>query len=295
MELRVLRYFLTLAREENISKAAEALYITQPTLSRQLAELEQELGTLLFERGKRKITLTEDGLLFRRRAQEIVDMEDKVEREFRNRNDNLGGVISIGAAETKAAALLPQIITNFRHRYPDVTFDITSDIASIVKEGIDRGILDIGLMVEPGDIDKYDFLRLGVSDRCGILMSTRSPLASKDYITIDDLADLPVLISKRPTVRSFYRNALGEKFDALNVMSTFNLINNAAHFARQNLGYVFTIEGTVTAKNEDEICFKPFYPEISQESYLVWKKYQPLSKTVKKFIEEITMLFGHNE
>ena len=280
MELRVLRYFLTLARENNISRAAEALFITQPTLSRQLAELEEELGVKLFERGKRKITLTEDGMLLRRRAEEMIELEDKVEREFRQRNDNLSGVISIGAAETKAVEILPKLITSFREKYPAVTFDIQSDIATSVKEGIDRGVLDIGL---------------GIDDRCGILMSTQSPLAQKEYVTVNDLVGLPVIANKRASVQSFYRSALGETYDKLNVIATHNLVNNAAHFARQNLGYVFTVEGTVNGNNNYGTCFRPFYPEIRQSTFIVWKKYQPLTRAVKKFTEEIAMLFGHDD
>lgn len=214
--------FLTLARENNISRAAEALFITQPTLSRQLAELEEELGVKLFERGKRKITLTEDGMLLRRRAEEMIELEDKVEREFRQRNDNLSGVISIGAAETKAVEILPKLITSFREKYPAVTFDIQSDIATSVKEGIDRGVLDIGLVIEPGDIDKYNFIPLGIDDRCGILMSTQSPLAQKEYVTVNDLVGLPVIANKRASVQSFYRSALGETYDKLNVIATHN-------------------------------------------------------------------------
>lgn len=293
MELRVLRYFLTLAREENISRAANALFITQPTLSRQLAELERELGVKLFERGKKKITLTEEGLLLRRRAEEMIDLENKVEREFRKRDENLSGIISIGAAEAKAAEILPELITSFRKKYPAVTFDIHSDIASRVKEGLDRGLLDIGLVIEPGDIDKYNFVKLDIDDRCGILMSNQSPLAQKEYVTVEDLMGLPVIANKRASVQSFYRKALGENYDKLNVIATFNLINNAAHFARRNLGYVFTIESTMTETSNYGTCFRPFRPELKQSSYIIWKKYQPLNRVVKKFTEEIIALLEH--
>lgn len=294
MEIRVLRYFLTLAREGNISKAAEALFITQPTLSRQLADLEAELGVCLFERGKRKITLTEEGMLLRRRAEEMIDLEDKIEKEFQQQDDHLSGVISIGAAEARSAEILPRLITSFQKKYPEVTFDIQSDIADRVKEGLDRGLLDIGLLVEPGDIDKYNFVRLGIDDRCGILMSDRSLLAKKDFITIDDLMGLPIVANKRPSVQSFYRQALGGKYDRLNVIATFDLINNAAHFARQNVGYVFTIESTMSETSHYGTCFRPFFPTIQLSSFIIWKKYQPLNRAVKKFTEDIIMLFGHN-
>lgn len=294
MELRVLRYFLALAREENISKAAESLYITQPTLSRQLAELEEELGATLFIRGKRKITLTEEGMLLRRRAEEMVELEIKTENEFRQRNENLSGTVSIGAAETRAAEIFPRAIESFRKKYPDVTFDIHSDIADHVKERLDRGVLDIGLLVEPGEIGKYEFMRLGIEDRCGILMSAKSPLAEKEYVTVEDLQGLPVVANKRASVRDFYRRALGEGFDRLNVIATFNLINNAALFALQDRGYVFTIEGTLANYKNDELAFRPFYPEISQPTFIIWKRYQPMSRPVSRFLEEIRMLIGHD-
>lgn len=294
MELRVLRYFLALAREENISKAAESLYITQPTLSRQLAELEEELGATLFIRGKRKITLTEEGMLLRRRAEEMVELEIKTENEFRQRNENLSGTVSVGAAETRAAEIFPRAIESFRKKYPDVTFDIHSDIADHVKERLDRGVLDIGLLVEPGEIGKYEFMRLGIEDRCGILMSAKSPLAEKEYVTVEDLQGLPVVANKRASVRDFYRRALGEGFDRLNVIATFNLINNAALFALQDRGYVFTIEGTLANYKNDELAFRPFYPEISQPTFIIWKRYQPMSRPVSRFLEEIRMLIGHD-
>ncbi|MDO4541361.1 MAG: LysR family transcriptional regulator [Bacillota bacterium] len=293
MELRTLRYFLTLAREENISRAAEALYITQPTLSRQLGDLEKELGVRLFERGKRKITLTPEGMLLRRRAEEMIELENKVEAEFRCHNEEISGVVSIGAAETAAAEILPKAITSFREKYPGVTFDIHSDIATHVKERLDRGVLDLGLLVEPGDIDKYDFLRLGINDRCGILMNVHSPLAQREYVEIEDLLGLPVICNKRAEVQSFYRIALGDTYDRLNKIATFNLINNAALFAKHDLGYVFTIEGVVSHFKADEVCFRPFKPEISQSTFIIWKKYQPQSPVVSKFIDEVAMLLGH--
>ena len=295
MELRVLRYFLTLAREENISKAAEALYITQPTLSRQLAELEKELGAQLFIRGKRGITLTEEGMLLRRRAEEMAELEDKVQREFRERGEILSGNIAIGAAETNAAAILPDAIAKFRNKYPGVTFDMQTDTAEHVKERIDRGLLDIGLLVEPGDIEKYEFMRLGIGDRCGVLMNADSPLAQNEYVTADDLAGLPVVANRRAEVQSFYRNALGEAYNKLNVVATFNLINNAALFALKNLGYVITLEGTVRHYENPRLCFRPFRPEIQQSTFIIWKKYQPTTRAVRKFIEEISMLLPHDE
>lgn len=295
MELRVLRYFLTLAREENISRAAEALYITQPTLSRQLAELEEELGVKLFERGKRRITLTEDGLLLRRRAEEMAELEEKMECEFRSRGENLAGVVSIGAAEVRASGLLASAIDGFRKKYPEVAFELYSETADRTKERLDRGVLDLGLLVEPGDIEKYDFLRLGITDRCGVMMRADSPLARREYVTLDDIRDVPVVVNLRAEVRRFYRQALGDGYEKLNVLASVDLNGNAAYFVKQGLAYGVTLEGAMAQYGEEKLCFRPFYPEIRQETYLVWKKYQPASRAVKAFIEHVTMLLPYKE
>lgn len=295
MELRVLRYFLTLAREENISRAAEALYITQPTLSRQLAELEEELGVKLFERGKRKITLTEDGMLLRRRAEEMAELEEKVEREFRSRGENLAGCISIGAAEVGASALLAVAVDRFRKKYPEVTFEVYSETADRTKERLDRGVLDLGLLVEPGDIEKYDFLRLGIADRCGVMMRADSPLARKEYVTLEDIGRTPVVVNLRAEVRRFYRHALGEAYEKLNVLASVDLNGNAAYFVAQGLACGITLEGAMAQYGDGKLCFRPFYPEISQQTFLVWKKYQPMSRAQHAFIDEVSMLLAHNE
>ena len=294
MELRVLRYFLTLAREESISRAAEALYITQPTLSRQLAELEEELGVRLFERGKRKIELTEEGVLLRRRAEEMTELADKTERELRERTERLAGVVSVGAAETVAAELLVRAVDSFRKKYPEVTFELDAGIADRIKERIDAGLLDLGLLIEPGDIAKYDFLRLGIDDRCGILMNAAAPLAQREFVTAEDLVGLSVVGPAREGIRQFYRNGLGEAFDRLNFIASFDLVNNAAWFARLNVGYVFTIEGTLRHFGSSELCFRPFCPELRQSTFLVWKKYQPVSRAVRAFIDEVAMLARHD-
>lgn len=287
MELRKLRYFMAVADEENISRAAQSLYITQPTLSRQLIELEEELGVKLFERGKRKITLTEEGLLLRRRAEEMIALEDKLLDEFGRQTSELSGVISVGAAEATSAEILPQAITSFRAKYPAVTFELYSDIATHVKEKLDRGLLDLGLLIQPGDIERYDFIKLDIFDRCGVLMNSSVPLANKESITISDIKGLPVLASGRSEVRELYRNTLGKEYDELNVIATFNLINNAALFALQNKAYVLTIDGAVKNYANAHLKFVPFTPEIKQNSYIVWKKYQPQSRAVTAFIEHI--------
>lgn len=295
MEFRLLRYFLAVVREGNISKAAEALFLTQPTLSRQLSDLEHELGAPLFVRGKKQITLTEAGLLLKRRAEEILELQEKAESEIRQRDDHLTGRLSVGAAEADCAVILPRLITKFKKKYPEVEFDLYSDTASVVKEKIDRGLLDAGLVIEPGSIDKYHFLPLGIKETCGILMNTASPLAAKDTVTVRDLIGLPVLISQREEVKNLYRNRLGEDFDKLDIIATHNLIGNAARFAEENCGYIFTVRGCVRNLTPETFCFRPFSPSVTQDSFLIWKKEQPVGRCLKKLIEEVSMLLKHTK
>ncbi|WP_347564850.1 LysR family transcriptional regulator [Clostridium intestinale] len=180
MEIRVLKYFLTVTRVENITKAAELLHITQPTLSRQLMQLEEELRAQLFLRGKNKITLTEEGMLLKRRVEEIIDLADKTEREFSEQDDLIGGEVFIGAAEINSMHVLADVIQGFREKYPRVKYNLHSGNADDVKEKIDKGLIDIGLLLEPVNIEKYDFIRLPQKETWGLLMSKDSPLAQKN-------------------------------------------------------------------------------------------------------------------
>lgn len=291
MEFRLLRYFLAVAREGTVSKAAETLFLTQPTLSRQLSDLEYELGTQLFIRGKKHIELTEAGMILRQRAEEILELQEKTVGEIQNRGKNLRGTVSVGAAETSAAEILPSLILNFQKKYPEVRFEIQSGVASFVKDKVDQGLLDLGLVLEPGNIDNYRFLRLGIEDRCGILMNVRSPLAKKQTVTVSDLIGRPVIANVRKEIQDFYRQRLGEDFDKLNIIAVFNLINNAAFFAERDDVYIFTIEGCVKNFDKTVFCFRPFEPEIRQESFLIWKKQEPRNRCLIRFLEEIKNTF----
>ena len=203
MEIRVLKYFLAVAREENITKAAEVLHITQPTLSRQLMQLEDELGAQLYIRGKNKITLTEEGMLLRRRAEEIVDLADKTEREFLQREDLIAGEIYIGAGETYAMRQVAKMMKEFSIQYPQVQYHLFSGQADDIKERIDKGLIDFGLLTEPVDIEKYDFARLNYKDRWGIIVPNDSVLASKEHVTPQDLINQPLLIPQRSIAVSY--------------------------------------------------------------------------------------------
>lgn len=283
MELRVLRYYLTVAREENITRAAEILHITQPTLSRQMAELEEELNTRLFERTNRKVSLTEAGMLLRRRAEEIVSLADKTEQEFQNADEELMGLISIGSGVTAAVAdALPELLQAYTERYPKVRFELRTGMAAIIKDQLDKGLLDVGILMEPIEIEKYDFLRLPQKDTWGILMPADDPLAQKAVITPADLSFLPLIVSWRIGEREA-KAWFGGNTDHLNVFCTYDMIDNAALLVERRLGYAFVIEGA--AKRFPNLIFRPLSPEVSNTSVLVWKKHQPTNPAVRKFIE----------
>lgn len=180
MELRVLKYFLTVAREESITKAAEVLYITQPTLSRQIAELEEEIGTVLFVRSNRNVTLTDAGRLFRRRVEEMLELEEKIKDEFSGKEESLSGTVSIGMAEATSANIVADVIEKFRAKFPLVKFDLYTAMADKVLEGINSGTLDIGFLLEPVNVDKYDFISLPAIESLGVLMRADDPLAKKE-------------------------------------------------------------------------------------------------------------------
>lgn len=291
MEIRVLRYFLTVTREQNITKAAEVLHITQPTLSRQLTELEEYLGVKLFVRGHRKITLTEAGILLRRRAEEIVELADKTEREFGEEGEDVSGLVSIGSAESMAARILPELLESFSQKYPQVQYELYSGNADLIKERIDKGLIDIGLLLEPVDIEKYDFIRLKQKERWGIIMRADSPLAAKDAVEASDLKHLPLSNVKRTVLQNELSSWFGEDYKNLNTFSTHNMSALAALLAERGLVYALAIEGSVSIYQTPNICFRPLYPELTATSVFVWKKYQPFNLATTKFIKMIKDTF----
>ena len=283
MELRVLRYYLTVAREENITRAADMLHITQPTLSRQMAELEEELNTRLFERTNRKIVLTESGMLLRRRAEELISLADKVQQEFQSGGDELTGLISIGSGVTAAvSACLPRLLQDYAQKYPQVRFELHTGTAAGIKDLLDKGLLDIGILMEPIEVEKYDFVRLPVKEVWGILMPADDPLAQKTAIAPGDLQDLPLIVSWRIREREA-KAWFGGDTEHLNVFCTYDLIDNAATLVERRLGYAFVIQGAL--KPAPGLTFRPLSPEVSNTSVLVWKRYQPSHPAVQKFIE----------
>lgn len=287
MEIRILRYFLTVVREENISRAAEILYITQPTLSRQLQELEKELDTKLFIRGKSKITLTDSGVLLRRRAEELVELADKMEREFLSKEENISGTISIGCGECMAVKTLSEQIDLFIKEYPEVKFDLYTGSADHIKEQIDRGIMDIGLLMEPIEIDKYEYIRLQQTEHWGVLLNSDNPLCEKTLLTVADIKEIPLIIPRRIGAQGVLRNWFGDYFDKLNIISTCNLVGNSIRMILKGTGSIVTIDGAVDLYENKQLCFRPLSPELINTSVIAWKKYQPFGQAATKFINHL--------
>lgn len=246
MEIRVLRYFLTVVREESITKASEVLHITQPTLSRQLSQMEEEIGVKLFHRGTRKISLTNEGILLRRRAEEILQLVDKTEKELAEQEEQVEGKISIGCGEIASVQLLSDLFRSFREKYPRVTFDLFTATADMVKEQMDKGLLDIGLLLEPVDIEKYDYIRLDIKENWVVLMRPDDPLAEKKSVTASDLASLPLILPRRISVKNELANWFGHYYDNLNVVFTSNLNTNGAIMVSNGLAYSIAIEGAIS-------------------------------------------------
>lgn len=284
MELRVLNYFLTVAREENITRAAQLLHLTQPTLSRQLIQLEEELGVQLFHRGKHSVSLTEEGMLLRRRAQELVSLSEKTKLELRHKAEMPAGEISIGCGETKSMSLLSVKMVSFRQKYPLVQFSIYSAIADDIKDRIEKGLLDMGLLVEPVDISKYEFIRLPVRERWGVLVREDSPLAEKDCVTPEDLREVPLLMVQREQVKNELANWFGETYDQLEIAAYYNLIVNAAFMAERGLGVAVCFDLGAVFEN---LRFIPLSPRMETGSVLVWKKNQTLSSAQMRFIQHV--------
>lgn len=283
MELRVLQYFLAAAREENITKAAAFLHITQPTLSRQLMQMEEELGVKLFRRGKHNILLTEEGMLLRRRAQEIVDLAEKTAKELKHGEEMVSGEISIGCGETQNMKPLSEMIASFRQKYPDVSFNIYTAIADDVKERLENGLLDMGLLLEPVEIGRYHYVRMPLREKWQVLMRRDKELAEKQKITPDDLAGVPLIIARRQSVRNVLENWFGYDKEKLHIVSTCNLSHyNQSVMVESGIGVAVVME---FACNQDTLCLRPLDPEIESGCVLVWKKNLTFSLAMQRFIE----------
>ena len=284
MELRVLKYFLMAAREENITRAAELLHVTQPTLSRQLIQLEEELGVKLFHRNKYRITLTEEGLLLKQRAQEIVALSDKAKQELTKSEGTLSGEIAIGCAEARSFSVLAEQIVAFRKLYPRVRFRIYSATADDVKDRMENGLLDMGLLMEPVDIGRYAFIRMPVRERYGVLVRRDSPLAEKESVRPEDLVGMPLLFGSREGVREEIAGWFGEQFDRMEVAVRYNLIRNGADLVEHGAGVALTIDQANIGEN---LRFIPLSPVLELGSVLAWKNLRTFPPAVRGFIDHL--------
>lgn len=284
MDIRVLQYFLAVAREESITKAADALRMTQPPLSRQLKDLEEELGKQLLIRGSKKVTLTEDGMLLRKRAEELVDLMEKTKSELTSSNENINGEVYIGCGETEGISFFAQAAENLWKKHPLIHYHIYSGDAERVMERLDKGLIDFGLLVGSADITKYDYLKLPVKDTWGVLMRADSPLAEKEVILAEDLWDKPLIISHQTSINSEMFSWLKADNSKLNIVATYDLIYNAAQFVKQGFGYVIALDKLINTTGNCNLCFKPLYPTLQAELYIVWKKYQVLSRASNAFL-----------
>ena len=287
MELRTLRYFLAVAREENMSEAANVLHVTQPTLSRQIADLERELGVELFERTNRSFVLTGDGMRLRQRAEEILSLVDQTEMEMTNHELGIMGNIRIGAGETMSMRMVLDVFAGLRRDYPDVTIELYTGNADAVEERLERGLLDFALLLEPVNLEKYEWLRMSHADRVGVCVAADGPWGALDAVTPVELAHMPLLLSSRTankTVDLAAWSAGAIDYEALEVVGRFDLIGNASHLVRSGVACAMGIGHLLQLGEGSGLRFLPLDPPLEIASYLVWKKYRLRSRACDEFL-----------
>lgn len=284
MELRVLQYFLAIAREESISGAAEFLHISQPTLSRQIKDLEEELGTILFERGSRRITLTEDGLLLRKRAEEIIDLVHKTETDITSGKIMLNGDIYIGCGETEGMSYIANAIKAVQDIHPNVCFHLHSGNAQDIMERLEKGLIDFGVVIGINHTSSYQHLRLPCQDICGVLMKKDHPLAKKDVISENDLCDLPLIVSSQD-LKNGLLPAFINDHKKYHITATYNLIFNASLMVKNGIGVAIGLDRLISTDASSELCFRPLSPAVKADILFIWKKYQHFNPSAQYFLE----------
>ena len=291
MEIRTLRYFLAVAREENMTRAAETLHVTQPTLSKALKALEDELGKKLFTRHSFSIKLTDEGILLRNRAEDLVSMADRIEREFITLDDITGGDLYFGLAESYQIRYLAREIHTFKQTFPNLRYHITSGDTEQVIEKLDKGLLDFIVLAESPDADKYESLIFPESEIWGLVMPEDDPLAKKKVIRVDDLIGLPLFCSEQSWKNDIPRWA-GTKMDQLHLEGSFRLAYNGSMFTKEHLGYLLTFDKLVDTSSGSGLVFRPLTPRLETSLYLVWKKYQTFSPIAERFLAQLGTSFS---
>ena len=287
MDIRVLEYFLAVAREESITKAAKVLSMTQPPLSRQLKELEDELGKQLFIRGNKKVTLTEEGVLLRKRAEELIELMEKTKEEIRSSEERIHGTVLIGAGESDAVSFLARTARRLQMSHPDISYHLYSGDATSITEKLDHGLIDFGLLVEPVDISKYEYLRLPVKDTWGVLMRHDSPLAVKDHILAEDLWEKPLLVSHQIYDSSELSSWFQRDIRKLHITAAYELVYNATHFVKSGCGYALSLDKLINTTGESELTFRPLYPALDAGLCFVWKKHQIFSRASRLYLDTL--------
>lgn len=285
MEFRELKYFLAVAREENITRAAESLHIAQPSLSKQLMELERKLGKQLIIRGKRKIALTEEGVILRKRAEEIIELMEKTEQEISNDLEDIVGDIYIGGSVSDK---ILSVASAMRKKYDGVKFHFYCGDAVDVSERLDHGSLDMAVMLEPVDNVKYDFMSLSESPQWGILMKKEDQLANNKFITKEDIKNIPLIMHQRIGLQNEIAHWADTDLECLNIVATYNVVHGSPiPFVRQELGYFLTTRDMLSPNLDSEVCFLPLEPELPTQLALVWKKHAVFSRVAKEFIKRL--------
>ena len=287
MEIRTLKYFLTIAKQENMTTAANTLHVSQSALSRQMHELEKQLGKTLFIRTNRKTLLTADGIRLRQRAEEIISLVDKTEMEFQSTDDNIYGEIYIGAGETKTFSLIAKAIKNIQQTYPDIHFHIYSGNALDVTERLERGSLDFGLLFEPVSKNHFDYINLPIADILGILMPKDSSFAIQESITLEDLKQMHLITSSRLTQDNICSLLPTDIYKALNIKGSYNLLYNASLMVQEGVSYALTIDGLINTSGDSNLIFIPLEPLTKMHTIFAWKKHQLLSKAQELFLNEV--------
>lgn len=294
MEIRVLRYFLEIARENNMSRAAETLHVSQPTLSKQMKELEFELGKKLFRRGSTSVTLTDEGMLLRKRAEDILAMVDKTAEEFRELDNITGGEVHIGCAESYLIKHLAQTIKDFKEKYPLFRYHLTSGNTEQVAERLDRGLIDFAVIAEPPNLERYNYIEIPGTDIWGLVIRKEHPLSDKVEISFDDLIGLDLICSEQGMKFDISRWC-GEKTDQLKISGTFNLCYNGGVFVEEGLGCMLTFDRLMNTGDDSDLCFRPLFPRLETKMYIIWKKYQVFTPIAELLLDEWKKNFPMNK
>ena len=286
MDIRVLRYFLAVAREQSFSTAAERLFLSQPTLSRQLKELEDELGKTLLVRSNKGVTLTEEGMILRKRAEEIVELMDKTEQEVRQSNDSVSGTVYIGAGETYAIKLIADTAHHLKADYPDIHYSFFSGNGTDVLEKLERGLLDFGLVFGNIDRTKYEAIEIPLHDTWGVLMRHDEPLAEKKAVTIADLSKLNLIIPRQFDHLTMISELIAEHSPDAHIVAEYNLIYNASVMVSEGIGSAISLDKLINVSGDSKLCFRPFEPPMEAICYFIWKRYPVFTKAASVFLEQ---------